>query len=282
MRGENTFRGSHVKLNFASSGGSGEPMVFLHGVSRRWQDLSPLFSELQKRWSLFALDFRGHGKSGRANRYLVSDYVVDVREFIAGQFATPVVLYGHSLGAMVAVALAAEIPERVRAIVLEDPPFHTMGNRIADTSYHSLFTFMKSLAESATDVQRIAGQLAEFKIQAPDGCGLKRLGDVRDAALLRSSAECLALVDPAVFDPLIAGRWLEGFDYLDYFSRIRCPALVLQADTRRGGALQDADAEAAVALMKKCVREKIDCGHSIHWEQPATVLRLVNGFLDAL
>ena len=231
---------------------------------------------------MFALDFRGHGKSGRADRYLVSDYVVDVREFIADQFETPVVLYGHSLGAMVAVALAAEIPERVRAIVLEDPPFHTMGNRIAGTSFHSLFTLMKSLAESAADVNRIAGQLAEFKIQAPDGCGLKRLGDVRDAASLRSSVECLKLVDPAVFMPLIEGRWLEGFDYLDYFSRIRCPALLLQADAKRGGALQDADAEAAVKLMPKCAREKIDCGHSVHWEQTATVLRLMNGFLATL
>jgi len=282
MRGESTFKTGEVDLNVASSSGSGVPLIFLHGVSRRWQDLSPLFAEFESRWNLFALDFRGHGKSGRAKRYLVADYVADVREFIAGQFKTPVILYGHSLGAMVAVALAAEIPDRVRAIVLEDPPFHTMGNRIVATSFHSMFTFMKSLAESSSDIQRIASQLADFRIPSPDGSGSKRLGDVRDAASLKSSAECLKRVDPAVFDPLIEGKWLEEFDYLDYFSRVRCPALLLQADSKRGGALQDADADAAEGLMKKCVREKIACGHSIHWEQTATVLRLMNGFLATL
>jgi pimeloyl-ACP methyl ester carboxylesterase len=275
---EQRFRGHNLSLNCASNRDSGPAIVFLHGVARRWQDMTPLFPYFENSWCCCALDFRGHGRSNRAEKYCVIDYVADVRDFLAAEFRESVVIYGHSLGAMVALALAAEIPELVRAIVLEDPPFHTMGKNIEATSYHAMFQKMMSLAGSR---ENVAQALADFKIRSPDGSE-RRLGDLRSAESLRHSAECLAFVDPAVFRPLIESRWLDGFDHLNYFSRVNCPALLLQADPQKGGAFQEADADATQARTKKCVREKLSCGHLMHWDQTESVARTTNNFLRTL
>ena len=39
------------------------------------------------------------------------------------ELAEPLIIFGHSLGAMVAAAVAAELPQLVLGIVLEDPLF---------------------------------------------------------------------------------------------------------------------------------------------------------------
>src|SRR5688572_4782194 len=108
------FDAGPVRLHVAAGPRHGPPLLMLHGVLRAWTDFAP-------RWQLFALDHRGHGESARAERYLVVDYAADavalVRDRLPG-----VVLYGHSLGALAAVAVAAELPDLVRAVILEDPP----------------------------------------------------------------------------------------------------------------------------------------------------------------
>lgn len=117
-----------VKLNWASGPVHGPPLLMFHGVLRRWQGFVPLAGALATRWHVHALDHRGHGKSDRvAGQYQVIDYIRDMAAVVSQQFRKPVVLYGHSLGAMVAMGVAAAIPDRVKAIVLEDPPLDTMG-----------------------------------------------------------------------------------------------------------------------------------------------------------
>jgi pimeloyl-ACP methyl ester carboxylesterase len=93
----------------------------LHGLARGWQSFLPLIPTLALRWQVYALDQRGHGKSERANSYFAIDYVPDIVGFLRHEIRRPTVLYGHSLGAMVAAAVAAEAIDLVRAIILEDP-----------------------------------------------------------------------------------------------------------------------------------------------------------------
>ena len=86
--------------------------------------------------------------------------------------------------------------------------------------------------------------------------GFKRLGDLRDRASLAWSAQCLSQLDPEVLTPVIEGRWLDGYDFPDALSRVRCPTLLLQADPSAGGALTDADAEQGHDQDRNPVRPK--------------------------
>lgn len=270
------------RLQLAVGPEHGPPLLMLHGVLRGWQDFFPLFGPFAPRWQLHAMDFRGHGDSAPAASYRVVDYVSDAGRVLE-RLPRGAVLYGHSLGAMVALAAAARFPDRVAGLVLEDPPFHTMGRDIMATPFHSLFVGMRGALEASSGTSDLAARLAEVRITDPAGGTQVRLGDVRDAAALRFSAHCLRRIDPAVFDPILGGEWLEGYDIAALTGRVACPTLVLQADATAGGMLRDED-------VRRLKTEGTDCtsvffpgvGHLVHWQAWERTVGVVGNFLETL
>ena len=77
--------------------------------------------------------------------------------------------------------------DRVRGIILEDPPFHTMGNRIAGSAWQAQFIGMREAASRGGSFDEITGALADIRLPASGG-GFKRLGELRDRASLAWSA----------------------------------------------------------------------------------------------
>lgn len=254
---------------------AGSTFLLLHGVTRCWRDWEPILPELARYWHVVAIDHRGHGGSARTpGAYAVADYARHVAEFVRADFDAPVVAFGHSLGAMVALSLAAECPELIAGAVLEDPPFHTMGRDIAATAYPAQFAGMQSVARRGGDIESMTDALADIRL--PGANGEVRLGDTRDRASLRFSAECLAQADPEILTPLITGAWLDGFDHAAMWPRVRCPLLLLQGDPRNGGALTDTDADLAERLLNQCRRVRFEgVGHQIHRTNPAHVAAVV-------
>ncbi|MGF1579614.1 MAG: alpha/beta fold hydrolase, partial [Gemmataceae bacterium] len=143
---EHQLKTNHGSLNYAKGPANGPPLILLHGVTRSWQDWVLVLSTLATRWQIYALDFRGHGHSCRTpGQYHVVDYIQDAHALVK-ECPEPPVVVGHSLGAMVALAVGGEA--NARGIVLEDPPFETMGTRIKNTSYLDLFRGVKQVVES--------------------------------------------------------------------------------------------------------------------------------------
>ena len=271
-------------LNYSKSSNDAPALVMLHGVTRRWQTFLPLWSSLSQRWQLSAIDFRGHGLSDNVNgKYRVCDYAEDVIKYLDSQFDRPVVLYGHSLGAMVAADVARTLGDRIAAVILEDPPFHTMGERIGDTPFLSVFQTMLTLAGDSRGTAAIARELGNAMIHDPVRATQTRLGDIRDAASLRFSADCLKRLDPFVLEPIVQGQWLEGFAFESIFSRVQCPCLLVQADPAAGGMLTDEDANSIEDWLADPVRVKFhDCGHLVHWSKTTELLNCVHGFLETV
>lgn len=202
---------------------------------------------------------------------------------LVADLTAPVVVYGHSLGAMVAAATAAELPQRVRALVLEDPPFETLGEQIRKTQFYSLFTIMRAASSSPLEVDELARALAEERVIPPGRQESVRLGDVRDGTALRFMAGCLKHVDAEVWDPILAGRWLDGYDKPKILAGIHCPTLLLQGDVSLGGMLSDSAAAEIQRSVRHCIRQPVaGVGHLIHSLQAETTLRLVGGFLESL
>jgi len=268
-----------MQLACKDTGGPGTPLVLLHGVTRNGDDWRPILPLLADSHRVITVDQRGHGGSPRGDSYLVADYCRDAVALVRDRIAGPVVLVGHSLGGMVAAAVAAEVPDLVRAAVLEDPPFQGMGDRIGGTVWQAQFIGMRDAVRAGGGVERIAENLAEIRLPAPDG-GTRRLGDIRDRSAIRWSAECLAQVDPEVLTPVILGHWLDGYDPLAIAARIRAPVLLLRADPRLGGALDEAEADAFEAAAADCQSERFPgSGHLLHWLHPRHVAASIGRFL---
>jgi pimeloyl-ACP methyl ester carboxylesterase len=272
--------GQRPSLNAATGPDHGPPLILLHGVLRGWRDFAPLLPALTTRWRVVSLDHRGHGGSGRAERYYVRDYADDALAFV-GRHVPPAraILYGHSLGALCAAAVAAARPDLVAAVILEDPPAASFLDNVRSTPWHPLWAQMRPLAGRLDSVSVLARELAGVRLAG----GEKRLGDVRDMTSLRFSARCLRDLDPRVFDPLLAGEWLKGFDYDGTFTGVRCPALILRGEEPLGGMLSRAEAARLAGLMADANAVDVPgAGHLIHWQAAEATARLVLGFLESL
>ena len=260
----------------------GPPLWLFHGVGRWWQDFAPLLPALTMGWHVHAADHRGHGRSSRADRYLVTDYVADAAGLVADA-NEPAVLVGHSLGALVTLGVAAARPDAVRAVVLLDPPGEDFLARVDSTPYAAMWEAMRRLAGRGP-VGEVARELAAVRLPDPRNAGgTVALGSLRDAAALRFMARCLADLDPAVLTPPLERRWLAGFGPLPP-GRVRCPALLVVADPAAGGMLDTAaDVERILAALADGTRVDLPgVGHLVHGQDAAATLRVVSAFLGSL
>jgi pimeloyl-ACP methyl ester carboxylesterase len=279
---DETVDGAGVALHASVGPRNGPPLVLLHGVTRAGRDWDILLPALLPRWTVHAFDQRGHGRSGRATgAYRVTDYADDAVAYVRGLDEAAVVV-GHSLGAMVAAAVAARLPDRVHAVALEDPTFEMTGRRIDETGFADLFRAYFPHAGSDRPISEIVAALAAEPVRTPTG-ERAPLGTIRDAAALRFIAACLRRLDPGVLSIILEGRWLDGYDAADMLRNVACPALFLQADFTAGGALPDEYANELADMIAECSLVKLfGIGHNIHGTQPGAVLRVLLPFLASL
>jgi pimeloyl-ACP methyl ester carboxylesterase len=199
------------------------------------------------------------------------------------QLERPTVIYGHTLGAMLAALVAAECPDQVVAVIAEDPPSPAFLERLLETPYGPLFRAMQKLAGSSQDVSAIARQLADVVLGNDEEGRPLRLRDIRDGASIRLSARWLCDLDPAVYTPILERHWRDGLDFPEVWSRVACPTLLLAGDEACGGMLPAADARDIMdRLADGTLVEFPQIGHQIHWLAREAALRAVLSFLGSL
>jgi pimeloyl-ACP methyl ester carboxylesterase len=281
---EKSFDAGEVILNYAEGEDNGPPLVLLHGLGRRWQVFLPLIPSLSLRWHVYALDFRGHGKSGRVPRgYRGTQYSEDVIRFLRQQVREPAMLFGHSLGGMAAMWVAARHPELVKAVILGDNLISSVEFKAS--YYPTLFGGLRDLAIKGGTLEEIARGLAEIKLKLPGLDELTRIGDLpgNDQAFLMWWARCVKQVDPDTYAMSLDGTSLEGWDGLALLGAITCPTLLLQANPELGGLMSDDDVQLAMKLLAHPVHVSFPTlGHALYMQQPEPVLRAVNNFLESL
>ncbi|MEU3185712.1 alpha/beta hydrolase [Streptomyces sp. NPDC006923] len=108
-----------VRLHYVD-GGSGAPVVLLHGWPFTWREFRstmPLLAAAGYR--VIAPDLRGFGFSGKPESgYRKTNVARDIAELIERLGLGPVNLVGQDIGMMVAFALAASRPDLVKKAVL--------------------------------------------------------------------------------------------------------------------------------------------------------------------
>jgi pimeloyl-ACP methyl ester carboxylesterase len=98
-------------------------IVLIHGLASnltRWAEFIE-HTSLKDEWDILRLDLRGHGESRTRGTIDMELWCEDIAAALDAEGYARAVVVGHSLGAHVAVFLAAHRPERVRAVALIDP-----------------------------------------------------------------------------------------------------------------------------------------------------------------
>jgi pimeloyl-ACP methyl ester carboxylesterase len=274
--------GDGVRIALHDLRGGTENLLMLHGVGRAARSFSGFATLLPARFRVRALDFRGHGASDHAmGRYRVIDYLQDALAAVDA-IGGSVILYGHSLGSLVAAAVAAERPGMIQAIILEDPPSTAFWSNLAATNYLATFTAMRRLAGKQLPVAELAREFGQSELKTFTDGRVLRIADVRDPVSLRFTASCLRQMDPAVMDAVLAGHWPEHFDFESRVTAVRCPALLLRGDVSKGGMLPEEDATRLTSLFSDGTRVDFpNAGHLLHWQVRNEVALHVSAFLDS-
>lgn len=100
-------------------GGTGPPLVLVHGLggaAENWVDLAP---RLLERYRVLVPDLPGHGESGPGRwEPTLAGFAAAVQACAHAELSEPAVVVGHSLGGQIALELALMEPPWPRAIVL--------------------------------------------------------------------------------------------------------------------------------------------------------------------
>jgi pimeloyl-ACP methyl ester carboxylesterase len=105
-------------------GGSGEPLVLLHGYPQNWYMWRHVLSAFAERYTVIAPDLRGAGGSSAPEQgYDKRTLAADIHGLL-GQLDLDggVRVVGHDIGTMVAYSYAAAYPTTVTRLVLTEAP----------------------------------------------------------------------------------------------------------------------------------------------------------------
>jgi pimeloyl-ACP methyl ester carboxylesterase len=110
-----------ARLAVHDHGGEGPPVLLLHGITANAAAMGAFAELLADRRRVLALDFRGRGESQGAPAGGILAHARDVAAVLRSLALGPTDLLGHSMGALVAVVVAAgEAAEHVGRLVLLD------------------------------------------------------------------------------------------------------------------------------------------------------------------
>jgi pimeloyl-ACP methyl ester carboxylesterase len=148
--------------------GSGPPVVLLHALAGNSATWSRLIQDLVASGrQVIAPDLRGHGHSSWTGDYRLDSVQRDVVGVLDALDIADFDLIGHSLGAHVAALLAGRRPDRVRTLVLEDPPVPPRsGPPRPPKRGASLFLALQGLFRRGFD-RRVVPQVLT-QLRAPD------------------------------------------------------------------------------------------------------------------
>lgn len=286
---EQPFDTGAVALNLAEGPDAGPPLVLLHGGSGRWQGWEPIIPSLVSRWHVLAPDLRGHGKSGWATgQYRLQDYAADIATLILRRAQQPAVLFGHSMGGMIALMVAARLPEHVRGVVVGDSPLTGDSWRAQLLRDRAGLVAWRDLSGGQVALASIVEALKDTPVvSSPSTPETVRMRDVwgEDSATFAWVSENLFQQDPGVLGMLLDDfeRVAAGYEMETLLPAIGCPVLLLQADPAAGGVMADDEVDRAMRLLRQPLHVRLaGVSHVLHNERKEPVLEALSPFLRSL
>jgi N-formylmaleamate deformylase len=230
------------------------PVLLLHGLGVGGIVFQNFARRLLPHLAAVAPDLRGHGQSDAPPAgYAPADYAHDLVELIQDlPLDTPTPVIGHSLGALVGLALAAHWPKLVKWLVLLDPP---LDPDIRNTEVADVFRLRHAPP----------GELEAYLLQRNPGGG---------QLLAQTLANLFRQASDAAFEVL-----LQTNRPIIEPNTVNVPCLVLQADPAKGGVLGDRAAQAFVARLPHGQLRKFEgAPHALHASDPGKVAEAVLAF----
>ncbi|WP_280987435.1 alpha/beta fold hydrolase [Jiella endophytica] len=250
-------------------GGSGPLILFFHGITANGAVFTPMMARFSDRFTVVAVDQRGHGHSDKpASGYEADDFVEDIAALVRKLDKGPAILVGHSLGSRNSVTAAAAHPDRVRSVIaidftpyIETEVFDALDSRVnaGDQVFEDLTAVETYLSRRYPNIPADAIRIrAESGYQRVDG-GLRPLAS--PAAMAETSTGLRADLVPA-------------------FRDVKKPVLIIRGEDSK---LVSAAALAKTSRLRPDLPVVVVPGadHYVNETAPDITFRAIQNFIDA-
>jgi pimeloyl-ACP methyl ester carboxylesterase len=253
-------------------GGSGPPLVLVHGLggaAYNFTLLAPLLAEGRR---VLVLDLPGHGGTAPLPAVeSLADFAAHVALVAEHEEMLPAAFVGYSLGGVVTLRLAAEQAEAVSALALI-----SSAGIVSLTRRAGLWLDVVSTFRPARLVARARDAVARFPNLRAGVFGYWGAEDPR--SLSPEAAAGFLTAQPEHQDVESASRALRREDPRTYLDRVHCPALVLWGARDRLIPLEDGFEYAR--RLPAPLRVVPAAGHLVVGEYPEECAALLFDFLE--
>ncbi len=216
---------SEVRLRVLEWPGTKGTILALHGLTGYAETFLPLIPALNPPYRVLSMDLRGRGGSEQPadeRAYGPDAHLRDIVAVLEALAPEGALLMGHSLGAMLALAVAAEHPDRVRGLILFD------GGPLPSRAFSdSLSQVLNARVEELPSLEAFRELVRSMPFLQPFD---ERLMPILEAGLIREPDGRVRVKFPSRLGALeamaLGAVWNERLRA--YQGRIRCPALLLK------------------------------------------------------
>ncbi len=269
-----------LRLRYVDWGEDGKPpMILLHGFPAQARYWDGFAVRMRDDYHVYALDQRGHGDSEWAAEYGLETMPADLAAFVDGLGLGRFTIVGHSMGGGVAFRYAAEHPDRVERLIIEDsglpapdrPPVLNADNSVQRSLAKDMF---EDEDEVVAHLMRQSPGVGEERIRQVIPMWYRRLEDGRYTFK---------------FDPALRGRLRAAADpeqhrrsateLRDKLKALSCPVLIVRGENSDILSLEAAE-DTAGAFSNGTLVTIPAAGHNVHTENPRAFRAAVRTWLD--
>ncbi len=217
-------KGDGLEIQMAIWEGEGENIVCVHGLTancRCWDEMASCLTPVH---SFLAFDLRGRGLSDKPpTGYSLQHHVRDLYGLLEECGLSQAVLMGHSLGAYISVAFAAQYPERVKKLILMDG-----GGQLSDEQWDQVNIVIKPSLDRLGLVFPSFEDYVELLKAAPI---LQPWSPAIEAYFRYESEEVEGGIRSRINPEHIQeeSQNMRQADPAEYYPKISCPVLILRA-----------------------------------------------------
>jgi pimeloyl-ACP methyl ester carboxylesterase len=252
-------------------GGSGPPIVLVHGLggmASNWRLVAP---ELAGERRVIVPELPGHGGSAPLEEAQNIDPYADAVLAVAdAEDAVPAPWVGHSLGGLVGLRAAVRRPDAITGLVLAAGAGISSATRIGEATVTLL-----GVVQPGRLIGRRARSVSRSELGRKLAFGWWGVAD--PAGFDPEMAEAFLLGPPQHADTVSAGRALVASDPRSDLDRVGCPCLCLWGARDNWVPLKDGMEYAR--RLRAPLRTIADCGHLLIGERPDAVVSAVRDFV---
>jgi pimeloyl-ACP methyl ester carboxylesterase len=308
---ERRFNTGEIELNYVVGPDHGPALVLIPAQMAIWETYLPNLLSLSKRFQVYAIDVRGHGKSSwTTGDYSWASIGRDMTAFLEQVVQRPTILSGNSSGGVIGLWCAANLPEWVSGLILEDAPvFSVEMPRFRDED-RFVYAGLKHFVDNLGDLNNrdLANYFRGQILPVNEGKREKRLpnwfvkimsgligryerahpGEPVDIpyfpGAMRQLFKAISMFDPDFSRAFVDGRFYEGLDHAEALKRVQCPVLIMHGNWFRHekyglvGALDDQDVAHIQALVPNSQVVNIRANHVLHRYKPDEFNQAIENF----